>query len=45
MKCRFCEVVIDQNEADAAAEIVGEGHETLCVECAESLAATSDDQN
>ena len=37
MKCRSCDVVIDQAEADRAAEIVGEGYETLCTACASSM--------
>jgi hypothetical protein len=41
-KCRSCEVMIDQDEADKADRIMtGMGCETLCVACAERLAASS----
>lgn len=40
MKCRTCSTVIDQTEADRAAQILGPGHETMCVPCAESIRMT-----
>ncbi len=39
LHCAACNVLIDQNEADAASEIVGEGHETMCQPCAEAVMA------
>ena len=38
MKCRLCDVLIDQEEADRAAHIVGPAYETVCTVCAQSLA-------
>lgn len=38
LKCRLCNVLVSQDDADAASEIVGAGHETMCVPCAESIA-------
>lgn len=37
MKCRICDRLISQDDADRAAEIAGPGHETMCEECAESI--------
>jgi hypothetical protein len=41
MKCRMCDVLINQGEVDLAETIVGPGYETLCAACAESLAAVT----
>ena len=34
MTCQVCGTVISQTEADEAAQIVGEGYETMCCDCA-----------
>ena len=38
LTCRICDVFISQETAALAAEIVGEGHETMCEACACALA-------
>ncbi|HZT78703.1 MAG TPA: hypothetical protein VFA26_00655 [Gemmataceae bacterium] len=38
LQCRLCNTFISQQAADRAAEIVGEGHETMCEACALALA-------
>ena len=38
MKCRSCDTVIDQSEADRAAHAVGPGYDTMCGVCAEHVA-------
>lgn len=37
LKCKLCDVLISQADADMAADMVGEGHETMCPACAESI--------
>lgn len=39
-KCAVCRCRITQAEADAGAEIVGPGHETMCEACAQSIVNT-----
>ena len=41
LKCRVCNVRINQHEADRASRITGPGHETMCEKCAESFRPTS----
>lgn len=43
MRCRICDAVISQHEADLAAEIIGRGHETMCTGCAIAVSVDLDD--
>ena len=47
MHCRSCDRIVTQEEADAAARIVGidSGAEILCPECAEVLAWCQEDES
>ncbi|HZT78583.1 MAG TPA: hypothetical protein VFA26_00055 [Gemmataceae bacterium] len=42
LTCRICDVFISQETAALAAEIVGEGHETMCEACACALAEAAE---
>jgi hypothetical protein len=44
LQCRLCNTFISQQAADRAAEIVGEGHETMCEACAMALAEAEERQ-
>lgn len=45
MHCSICLCLVTQEQADLAAEIAGPGHETLCEDCARSLAQSIDTED